>query len=493
MLYGLKQAHIDAICRCFAAIPTIREVVIYGSRAKGTYKPGSDIDLTMIDDEISSSDLVHLENALDDLMLPYKFDLSLKRKIKNPDLIEHINRAGKIFYQRAANKSEWKECRLGNLINYINRGITPKYGDAKGIPIINQKCIRNGKIIDDFMKYHDCNSLYTNEKELQINDILINSTGVGTVGRVAIFNKGGRYLADSHVTILRVNNSKIHPNFLFFNLRGRENEIENYAEGSTGQVELGREKLKEIDIILPPLPEQRAIASVLSSLDDKIDLLHRQNTTLEKMAETLFRKWFVEDGKEEWEETIIGNVTTIKGGTTPNTKEAKFWDGNIYWSTPKDLSNQQYVFLFDTERKITKEGLEQIGSGLLPKGTVLLSSRAPIGYLAIAGVPVAINQGYIAIICDAEISNYFMYLWCKHNMEEIQNAGNGSVFQEISKSVFKHLPITVSPIELLRKFDKTIESHFEKIKINQAQIRTLTTLRDTLLSKLMSGEVKLKI
>jgi predicted nucleotidyltransferase len=105
-MFGLKQEHIEAICRCFAAIPAIREVVIYGSRAKETHKPGSDIDLTIIDDDISSSDLVHLDSALDDLMLPYKFDLSLKRKIKNPDLIDHINRVGKVFYQREADKSE---------------------------------------------------------------------------------------------------------------------------------------------------------------------------------------------------------------------------------------------------------------------------------------------------------------------------------------------------------------------------------------------------
>jgi type I restriction enzyme R subunit len=108
-MFGLKQEHIDAIRRCFSAIPAIREVVIYGSRAKETHKPGSDIDLTIIDDDISSSDLVRLDSALDDLMLPYKFDLSLKRKIKNPDLIDHINRVGKVFYMKSTDKNEWKE------------------------------------------------------------------------------------------------------------------------------------------------------------------------------------------------------------------------------------------------------------------------------------------------------------------------------------------------------------------------------------------------
>jgi predicted nucleotidyltransferase len=100
-MFGLKQQHIDAVCTCFAEFPAIREVVIYGSRAKGNYRNGSDIDLTIIDNNnLSLSDIICLENTIDDLMLPYKFDLSLKRKITNPDLIDHINRVGKIFYQK---------------------------------------------------------------------------------------------------------------------------------------------------------------------------------------------------------------------------------------------------------------------------------------------------------------------------------------------------------------------------------------------------------
>lgn len=249
-------------------------------------------------------------------------------------------------------------------------------------------------------------------------------------------------------------------------------------------------QLKKMDILLPSIAEQRAIADILSSLDDKINLLHRQNATLEALAETLFRQWFVEEAKEEWEEGKLSDVINVKGGTTPSTKEADFWDGDVYWTTPRDLSNHTSVFLYDTERKITAKGLTKIGSGLLPLGTVLLSSRAPIGYLAITNIPLAINQGYIAIICDKLISNYFMYLWCKLNLEEIKSQGNGSVFQEISKSTFKEMKFTIPPKPLVDAFDVLIKPYFEKIKINQTQIRTLSTLRDTLLPKLMSGEVR---
>jgi type I restriction enzyme S subunit len=210
------------------------------------------------------------------------------------------------------------------------------------------------------------------------------------------------------------------------------------------------------------------------------------------MAETLFRQWFVEEAQEGWEECTLDDLITVKGGTTPSTKEPSFWNGSISWTSPRDLSNQQSVFMFNTERKITEKGLDQIGSGLLPVGTVLMSSRAPIGYLAISDIPVAINQGYIAIVCDKLVSNYFMYLWCKVNMEQIKNSGNGSTFEEISKSNFKAL-VTIKPSEnALSRFNTSAEAIFAKIKTNQRQIQTLEKLRDNLLPKLMSGDIRIE-
>jgi type I restriction enzyme S subunit len=218
--------------------------------------------------------------------------------------------------------------------------------------------------------------------------------------------------------------------------------------------------------------------------------LHRQNKTLEALAETLFRQWFVEEADEGWKEEKLGDIITVKGGTTPSTKISEYWDGDIHWTTPKDLSDCEDVFMLNTERKITLEGLAQIGSGLLPVGSVLLSSRAPIGYLAITNIPLSINQGYIGIICNKTVSNWFIYLWCKENMELIKNSGNGSVFQEISKSTFKTLPVQIPAENILEKFDTVANPYFTKIKYNQRQIVTLETLRDALLPNLMGGKVE---
>ncbi len=271
---------------------------------------------------------------------------------------------------------------------------------------------------------------------------------------------------------------------------------------------------------LPPLPEQRAIAATLGALDDKIELNRKMNTTLESMARALFRDWFVDfgptrakmegskpylspdlwalfsdrldsDGKPEgWEDSTIGDEVRVVGGSTPSTKEPAFWDGGINWATPKDLSSLAAPVLLETGRAITEAGLEKISSGLLSAGTVLLSSRAPIGYLAISEVPVAVNQGFIAMTCDKRLSNVFVWLWTQESMEAIKANANGSTFQEISKRNFRPLPVIVPPAPVLQAFDAIIQPLYERIAQNEHESRTLVQTRDLLLPRLMSGELR---
>ena len=211
------------------------------------------------------------------------------------------------------------------------------------------------------------------------------------------------------------------------------------------------------------------------------------------MAETLFRQWFVEEAGEEWEERCLGDILTVKGGSTPSTKNPEYWGGNIHWTTPRDLSNATSIYLLNTSRTITEKGLEKISSGLLPEGTLLLSSRAPVGYLAFSNMPISINQGYIAILDNKRFSKHWIYLWLKENMDYVKSHANGSTFQEISKSSFRSLLVTLPPEDLRNKFDSIISPVFDKIRKNTLQIRTLENLRDTLLPKLMSGEVRVRM
>lgn len=191
-----------------------------------------------------------------------------------------------------------------------------------------------------------------------------------------------------------------------------------------------------------------------------------------------------------WNISIIGQEVETVGGATPSTKEEKFWNnGEIAWTTPKDLSSATSPVLLKTERKITESGLKKISSGLLSIGTVLLSSRAPVGYLSLAQIPVAINQGYIAIKCNKSLNNYYMLQWCKENLEEIKGRASGTTFLEISKTTFRQIPIIVPDGNILSLFEKQCSSIYQSITVNTKENIYLEKTRDLLLPRLLNGEI----
>lgn len=388
---------------------------------------------------------------------------------------------------------EWQELPLSEVVELIGGG-TPKTSVTEywngDIPWLSVVDFNTGRkyVTDTEKKITNAGLTNSSTKMLNAGDIILSARG--TVGAIAVLSKPMTFNQSCYG--LRGVANKSETAFIYYLVKDAVAGLQQISHGGVFDT-ITKDTFKDIALPIPPIEEQKAIASVLSSLDDKIDLLHRQNTTLERMAETLFRQWFVEESQENWEECTLNDLISVKGGTTPSTKELSFWNGNVNWTSPRDLSNQQSVFMFDTERKITEKGLAQIGSGLLPLGTVLMSSRAPIGYLAITDIPVAINQGYIAIVCDKLVSNYFMYLWCKVNMERIKNSGNGSTFEEISKSNFKALLAVIPPKQVLENFHQKVEPIFRKVKCNQQQIKTLEKLRESLLPKLMSGEVTVEL
>ena len=282
--------------------------------------------------------------------------------------------------------------------------------------------------------------------------------------------------------------------------------------------------LSGLEIPAPPLSEQRAIGHVLGTLDDKIEMNRRMNATLEAMARALFRSWFVDfdpvrakmegrdtglpkeiadlfpdrlvnselgDIPEGWEVSEIGAEVDAVGGATPSTKEPAYWDGGQHhWATPKDLSKLLSPVLLQTERKITDAGTHKISSGLLPPGTVLLSSRAPIGYLAITEVPTAVNQGFIAMICRKRLPALYVLSWCYENLEYIKDISGGSTFAEISKKAFRPLSVVVPPKTILGVYDDASCSLHECVVSNTREAALLASLRDLVLPKLVAGELR---
>ncbi len=191
-----------------------------------------------------------------------------------------------------------------------------------------------------------------------------------------------------------------------------------------------------------------------------------------------------------WKWSTIGEEVDVVGGGTPSTKNNEFWEGgDINWTSPKDLSGLQDKILLKTEKKITEAGLGKISSGLLPVDTVLMSSRAPVGYLAQAKIPVAINQGYIAMKCNKRLPPEYILLWADSVMDEIKQRASGSTFAEISKKNFKPISVIVPDEEMLSEFIKQAKNIYDKITTFVFESETLSEIRDSLLPKLLSGEI----
>lgn len=333
---------------------------------------------------------------------------------------------------------------------------------------------------------------------LKPNDLVVTMTDLSkegdTLGFAARIPKNGTnvFLHNQRIGLVKTKTDQIDEGYLYWLMRSSEyhNFIVTTASGSTVK-HTSPNRIYDFKVNLPPISTQQKVANILDSIDEKIELNHQINETLEQMGQTLFRHYFIDNPEAgNWEAVKIGKLVNIKGGGTPSTKNNDFWDGDILWSSPRDLTGVNDAFLLDTNKKITKKGLVKVSSGLLPKSTLLLSSRAPIGYVALAGQPLAINQGYIAFLPEAKLSNHFMYFWLKHNMDRIKGAANGSTFMEISKSAFRNITTLLPDEKILKQFDKYAMCYFEQMRNNQEEIKTLTTLRDIILPRLIDGRVK---
>jgi len=402
---------------------------------------------------------------------------------------------------------------------------TPLWTD-QGVVVLRNQNIRNGRLDLTSPSYTDEAHYEQRSRRARLREGDLVLTREAPMGEVCMVPKTLRCCLGQRMVLLRPDPKKCDSRFLLYAVQSSavQNEIlVNEGTGSTVS-NLRIPLLEALPIPSPPLPEQKAIASILGALDDKIELNRRMNVTLEAMARALFQSWFVDfdpvraklDGRqpagldpataalfpasfqdsplghipEGWTIDPVGEVVDCVGGGTPSTAEAKYWEGGIHhWTTPKDFSSLQAPILLDTDRKITDAGIARISSGLLPVGTLLLSSRAPVGYLAITAMPVAINQGFIAMKCNQRVSNYFMLNWCQTNMAEIESRATGTTFAEISKQNFRPIPVVLPPKAVIAAFTATVARLYAQITANLRQSRTLAALRDILLPKLLSGEL----
>ncbi len=409
---------------------------------------------------------------------------------------------------------------MAAIIDY--RGKTPEKTPF-GVPLVTAKVIKNGRIQrpDEFIAESDFDAWMRRGMPKRGDIVMTTEAPLGEVAQL----DGARVALAQRVITLRGKAELLDNTFLKFLLQSSEVQEELRSRGTgTTVVGIRQSELRKVNLTLPPLAEQKAIAAVLGALDDKIELNRRMNATLEAMARALFQSWFVDsdpvraklDGRlpvgldsataalfpaafkdsqaghipKDWTIEPVGEVVDCVGGGTPSTAESKYWEGGTHhWTTPKDFSSLQAPILLSTDRKLTDAGVAKISSGLLPAGTLLLSSRAPVGYLAIASMPVSINQGFIAMKCNERASNFFMLNWCQANMTEIESRATGTTFAEISKQNFRPIPVVLPPKALMAAFTARVAPLYAQVTANLHQSRALATLRDALLPKLLSGEL----
>jgi type I restriction enzyme, S subunit len=288
--------------------------------------------------------------------------------------------------------------------------------------------------------------------------------------------------------------------------------------GTSGRQRVQMDVLEQTKLLIPPLREQKAIANILSTLDEKIETNNQINEKLEEMAQALFKHWFVdfefpnENGEpykssggemveselgmipKGWEVGTIKDIGEVVGGGTPSKKKNDYYTSNgIPWITPKDLSGFNKRYIKKGSIDITHKGYKNSSAKMLPKGSVLFSSRAPIGYIAIASNEVTTNQGFKSVIPFENFGTEFVFQTLKSNLETIKNRASGSTFKEISGGELKKIEVILPPQNVVDKFNQRTKQIGELIAIYEEQNERLEKLRDTLLPKLMSREIRVPL
>jgi len=389
--------------------------------------------------------------------------------------------------------SEWKEYKLGDL-TVDGKG---SYGiAAPAVDYDSQKYtyLRITDINDDgTLNKNGLKSLDNVNAPnylLKPNDIVFARTGA-SVGRSYFYDeRDGELVYAGFLIKYSLDPLKVNPKIIKFYTHSQTyyDWIQTVDNGAT-RGNINAQTYASMPILLPKRVVQDKIVSILSSLDDKIDLLNRENATLEAMAETLFRQWFIEEAKEDWEEVALGDVVKTTSGGTPSRKHPDYYNnGTIYWVKSKEL---QSSFIFSTEEKITEDAMNNSSAKLLPEKTILIAMYgATVGEYGILSKPMTCNQAVCALIPNDNYPYTYLYLWTALMKQEFINLATGAAQQNISQELIKQQSVC-SDTDRIKQFDELVSSYFKKMLCNQMQIETLIQKRDVLLPQLMSNAIKL--
>ena len=484
------------------------EVWAYGSRVNGGSHEGSDLDLVLrgpslepldggfydLLEAIEKSNIPILVQAHDWAMLPESFHREIER--------------GCVVVQEGAKQtaaSGWREIRLGDVMSFANGTSSPERSADSLYPVYGSNGII-GK---------------SNEVNADANTIVIGR--VGSYCGSLHFSNENCWITDNAIRAKAVgeNDSK------FFLYLLQSLGLNEWRSGS-GQPLLNQRILSSIPTALPPLPTQRAIAHLLGTLDDKIELNRRMNETLEEIARALFKSWFVDfdpvrakmagrwrrgeslpglpadlydlfpdrlvdsdlgEIPEGWGVGVLDDVIELLSGGTPKTSVSGYWGGDIPWYTAKDAPNRSDVFVLDTERTITQSGVENSATRILAAGTTVITARGTVGRLACLGAPMAMNQTCYGIRGAYAYPDFFTYWNLRTAVDELQTRTHGTIFDTITRQTFTLVEMALAPVDLTLAFEAIVEPIMAHILNNLKESRSLAAQRDVLLPGLVSGEV----
>ncbi len=538
-------------------LPLGVKVRVFGSRANWTTKDSSDLDLALEgENRLNHKLLGTLKDAFTDSTLPYTVDVVDFQRIG--DSFRQIVEAQSVPFPVDGDESKRQVRRTGNPVSGAVSGVTglsaesgqwlevtlgectvindATYTPKEEWPIINY--LETGNVTENQVSQVQQLELGKHKtpsrarRKVQPGDIVYSTVRPNQKHFGLLKNVPENFLASTEFAVLKGVDGLADTGFIYWFLAQDHivDFLHSIAENSTSAYPSIRPSdIKQLTLSLPPLPEQRDIAQVLGTLEEKIELNRRMNETLEAMAQALFKLWFVDfhpvrakmeghwhqgeslpglpadlynrfparlvpsklgEIPEGWEVGVLNDAMELLTGGTPKTSVLGYWGGGIPWYTAKDAPKGSNVFALDTERTITQTGVDDSATRILPARTTVITARGTVGKLACLGIPMAMSQTCYGIRGTHGYPDFFTYWSVRTAVDELQNRTRGTIFDTITRQTFSLVDIVLAPTDSTLVFESKVEPIMALILNNQWESRSLAAQRDALLPKLVSGKVQ---
>lgn len=388
---------------------------------------------------------------------------------------------------------EWQTVRLGNIAS-TNQSTYSSKEDWKFVNYLDTGNITMNQVDEIQYINTSMNKLPSRAKrKVRFNSIIYSTVRPNQLHYGIIKNQPENFLVSSGFAVIDIDFDKAVPEYIYYVLTQQEitEYLQSIAEQSVSAYpSIKPSDLENLEFLLPDRKTQEKIVSILRSIDEKIVQNNKINNNLEQQAEALFHSLFVEDVNPIWKEGVLSDLgTVVAGGTPSKTKPEYYSRKGIAWITPKDLSLNKSKFISHGEIDISELGFSKSSAIKMPTGTVLFSSRAPIGYIAIAANEVTTNQGFKSVVPNENVGTAFMYYLLRFLLPTIEGMASGSTFKEISGAGMKSVPVVIPDNETIDKFNAFCTPIFQQQEVLEAENSRLVDIRDALLPKLMAGDL----